>query len=168
MLSPTSPSLRALACGLASLSVAGCDTPSTHIVFDNRYSQEAAVPLVVYDALWVASSLPAPLLPGASSGPLGTVPASANTVYAVLAPGWDPASGSLPASLVASQSRSGFAVELDGTTHVPIDDTTFAGNCAAGSPLTQEQADFLTQRVFANHFAGLAYDAATCTTSSVP
>ena len=28
--------------------------------------------------------------------------------------------------------------------------------------------DFLTQRVFASDFAGLAYDAATCTTSATP
>jgi len=49
--------------------------------------------------------------------------------------------------------------------HIPVDDATFSGNCAAGSVLTQTQADFITRRVFATDFAGRHYDAATCTTT---
>jgi hypothetical protein len=65
------------------------------------------------------------------------------------------------------QSRSGFAVHLNDTLHIPVDDADFAGNCATGSALTQSQADFITQLVFPGTFQGLQYDAATCTTTSV-
>ena len=56
-------------------------------------------------------------------------------------------------------------MHLNNTLHIPVDDTTFVENCSAGSSLTQNQADFITQRVFASDFAGLNYDAQTCTTT---
>jgi hypothetical protein len=51
---------------------------------------------------------------------------------------------------------------------ITVDDTAFIGNCAAGTFLAQTEADFVTQRVFAQTFAGLHYDAATCTTTGAP
>lgn len=146
----------------------GCENPSAYVVFENHYPPKAATPAVVYDASWEAVSLQAPLPPGASSDPQFSVVASPNTAYVVLAPGWDQASSSPPPSLVVMQSRGGFEVQLGDTLHIPIDDTTFAGDCAAGSALTQAQADFLTQRVFSGHFMGLGYHAATCTTTGGP
>ena len=47
--------------------------------------------------------------------------------------------------------------------HIAVSDSTFVGNCRSGQ-ITQEQADFVTSRIFPGPFAGKAYDAATCTT----
>ena len=58
----------------------------------------------------------------------------------------------------------GYGVDVSDTLDIPVSDATFTGNCGAGSFLTQSQADFITQFVFSDIFAGLQYDAATCTT----
>jgi hypothetical protein len=148
---------------------AGClnvDTPYTSVALDNDYPASSTTPLVVYQAFWQAVAFSTPVAPGGSSGPQSTVPASNNTAWAVLAPGWDPSSPEPPNSFVVLQSRAGFAVDLNNTLHIPVDDATFAGNCSAGSFLTQAQADFITQIVFPGTFAGLRYDAATCTTTT--
>lgn len=152
--------------------LAGCagfpdSAPQTNVVLENRYAPSTS--LVVYDAWWLNVSFAGqPVPPGIASGPQSTIPASAdNAAYVVLAPGWDPASGAPPGSLVVIQSRGGYAVALGETLHIGVDDADFAGNCAAGSRLAQEQADFLTQVVFAGDFAGLQYDAATCTTTPI-
>jgi len=139
--------------------------PQTNVVLDNRYGADTS--FVVYDAYWLNVSFAGqPVAPGASSAPQETVPASPdNTGYVVVAPGWDPSSATPPTKLVVLQSRSGFSVALGDTLHIAVDDQTFEGNCAASSRLTQAQANFLTQVVFAADFAGLAYDAATCTTT---
>lgn len=158
------------ALALASL-LAGCagfpdKAPQTTVVLENRYAPSTS--LVVYDAFWLNVSFQGkPLPPGASTDPQDTIPASAdNTVYVVLAPGWDPAGTTAPTTLVVVQSKSGFAIALGDTLRIPIDDAGFDGNCDAGSHLTQDQAEFLTQIVFASDFAGLRYDASTCATTS--
>jgi hypothetical protein len=139
--------------------------PATSVVLDNDYPSDAGTPLVVYEAFWLDVAFPSPVAPGASSDAQGAIPASANTAYVLLAPGWDPASTTPPTSLVVMQSRGGFGVALGDTLHIHVDDGTFEGNCAAGSHLTQGQADFLTQIVFGGAFGGAHYDAATCTTT---
>jgi hypothetical protein len=149
---------------------AGClniDTPSTSVDFANGYPTSAPTPLVLYRGYWENVLLTTPVMPGESSGPQPTVPTSDSSAYAVLAPGWDPDASARPATLVALESRAPFAVHLDDTVHIPVDDTTFAGNCAAGSPLTQAQADFITQIVFPDAFAGYRYDAVTCTATPI-
>jgi len=153
---------------LAAPLVAGCDSPQTFVVLDNHYPPAAMPPLVVYRALWQAVSFQTAVPPGSSSDPQSTVAASANTAYVLLAPGWDPKSSTQPTSFLVLQSIDGFEVHLNNTLHIPVDDMTFVGNCAAGSFLSQGQADFITQRVFASDFAGLSYDAATCTTTGGP
>jgi hypothetical protein len=122
--------------------------------------------MVVYRAFWQSVAFASPVAPGASSDAQNAIAASPTPAYVVLAPGWDPSDAGTvpPTSLVVMQSRSGFELHFNATLHIPVDDTTFAGNCAAGSTLTQEQADFITQRVFRDLFANLTYDAATCTT----
>lgn len=148
----------------------GCDnvdTPYTYVVVDNNYPADAAAPFVVYQAFWQAVAFTTPVPPGSSSAPQSAVPASDNTAWVVLAPGWDPSSSSSPTSYVVMQSRSGFAVHLNNTLHIPVDDADFAGNCATGSLLSQSQADFITQLVFPSIFRGLHYDAATCATTQV-
>jgi hypothetical protein len=152
---------------IAALLAPGCDyidTPYTYVVVDDDYP---APPLVVYQAQWQAVAFTTPIPPGASSTRQSTVPASANTAWVVLAPGWDPSGdASSPTSYVVLQSRSGFGVHLNDTLHIPVDDADFAGNCAAGSVLTQPEADFITQFVFPGLFQGMTYDAATCTTTA--
>jgi hypothetical protein len=161
-----------VAAGVATGLATGCAgfpdaPPQTNVVLDNEYAPDTS--LVVYDAHWLNVSFAGQAVPpGASSAPMSTVPASAdNTAYVVLAAGWDRSTAMPPETLVVLQSRSGFAVALGDTLHIPVDDETFEGNCAAGSRLTQDQANFLTQIVFAADFAGLAYDPAGCTTSQI-
>ena len=148
------------------LCCSGCDTPHTYVVLENNYPRSTA-PLVVFRAFWQAASFQTPVPPGSSSDLQDTVPASANTAYAVLAPGWDVTSSTAPTSLIAVQSRNGFEVHLNHTLHIHVDDTTFVGNCASGSFLSPDQADFITQRVFASDFVGLRYDPASCTTAPI-
>jgi hypothetical protein len=144
----------------------GCDTPDTNVVLDNDYPTGGGQ--ILFRGRWLTTSFMTPIPPGTSSDPESTPSASPNTAYALIAPGWDPASGGAPTSLVVLQSMMGFEVHLNQTLHIPVDDMTFAGNCATGSSLSQEQADFITQQVFADEFSGQRYDAATCTTSSAP
>jgi hypothetical protein len=152
------------------LPATGCaniDTPYTYVALDNQYPASAAAPRVVYRAYWQAVAFTTPVPPGSSSAPQTAVPASDNTAWVVLAPGWDPSSSLPPTSFVVMQSQSGFAVHLNDTLHIPVDDAHFVGNCATGSALTETQAKFITQLVFPSVFNGLKYDAATCTTTSV-
>jgi hypothetical protein len=160
----------------SALLAAGCGAPSTFVSLDNDYSASASAPLVVYEASWEAVSFQGPIPPGSTSGPQSTVPASDNTAYVVLAPGWNPAPpdaasvSSLvvdPNAFIILQSKNGFTVHLGDTLDIPVDDASFAGNCAAGSHITQADADFITQYVFPNTFGSLHYDAATCTTTPI-
>lgn len=151
---------------LLALSPSGCDAPSTRVIVENRFSPSANS-YVIYRAFWQAVSFTTPIAPGSSSDPANTIAASDNTAYAVVAPGWDPQSPAAPTSFILLQSEHGFSVHVNETLDIPIDDLLFSGNCAVGRPLDQDQADFLTQRVFAGVFDGLGYDAATCSTTSI-
>lgn len=158
----------ACSCIVAALLLIGCDTPGTTVSVGNAYPPAAMNAFVVYRAFWQAVSFSTPIAPGASSEPQDTVAASPNSAYAVVAPGWDATAGAPPSSFVVLQSRAGFSVHWNTTLHIPVDDDTFAGNCAAGSFLSQADADFITQQVFASDFSALRYDAATCTTRGAP
>ncbi len=159
---------RAIVCVLLSSSfAAGCDKPETDVVVDNEYPAWTPGPPVVYRAKWKEVWFDGPISPGASSDPQPAVPASPNTAYVLLAPGWDPTTSAAPTSLVVMQSKDGFDLHLDNTLHIPVDDAHFIGNCAAGSFLSQEQADFITQLVFPSDFESLTYDAATCATTPI-
>jgi hypothetical protein len=160
------------ACPLAvSLALLGLLAPAcndgtdTYVVVDNEYPASASVPSVIYQAYWEATTFQTPIPPGTSSAPETTVTASGNTAYAVLAPGWDPTSGAPPTSFVVLESRSVYSVHLRDTLHIPVDDATFAGNCAAGSFLDTSDANTITTLVFPGIFAGTTYDPATCTTT---
>lgn len=142
------------------------DGPSTGVVLENGYKAGTAAALTVYDAQWLNVSFQgSPVAPGATSAPQPAVPSSANAAYALLAPGWGPTSTVSPVTLIVMQSRSGFGVGLGETLHILVDDTNFQGNCAAGSHLSQAEADFLARIVFAKDFSGLRYDASTCATT---
>jgi hypothetical protein len=149
-----------VACGGA----AGCDqSPHTAVVLANGYPTAATAPLVVYRAVWENVAFPTPVEPGSSTSPQPSETTSGVTAYVVLAPGWDPELSATPASLVVLQSRVPISETFDDLLTITVDDTTFAGNCVAGSPLPQAQADFITQVVFPCDFAAYHYDAATCT-----
>jgi hypothetical protein len=149
--------------------VAACQgAPATTVVLDNAYPTSSPSPLVVYDAYWQAVSFAgSPLVPGASSAPQPTVPASANTAYVVVAPGWDPSSVAPPKSFVVLESREGYSVGLGDSLQIAVDDNSFIGNCAAGSHLTATEATFITRYVFACDFATMSYDPATCTVTPI-
>ena len=148
--------------------LSGCDTPSTTVVVENDYRPSQTDPFVIYRAFWQAVSFATPIVPGAASDPEDTIAASANEAYVILAPGWDPTSATAPTRFIVLQSVQGFAVHFNSRLRIPVDDATFAGNCTSGTPLGQAEADFITGRVFAEEFAGLQYDAATCTTTGAP
>jgi hypothetical protein len=145
---------------------AACDVPDTQVVVANHYT--AATTNVVFLAQWENVTFTTPLAPGDASVPQAALQATANTAYVVLAPGFDPSSGATPTKLVLLESKTGFAVGLGDTVTIPVDDTTFLGNCAVHSTLPQADADFMTQRVFQATFTGLRYDAATCKTMAGP
>ncbi|HEY3252349.1 MAG TPA: hypothetical protein VGJ91_00290, partial [Polyangiaceae bacterium] len=46
-----------------------------------------------------------------------------------------------------------------------VSEQATVGDCRAGKALAQEDADYITQRIFPAEFAELSYDAASCTTS---
>jgi hypothetical protein len=148
----------------AACAAAGCDTPETDVVFVNGYPAPADG--AIYAAFWLNVRMTTPLAVGDASAPLAVPQTSGTTAYALLAPGYDPTSPSPPTRLLALESTAAYPVGLDDTLTITVDDTAFTGDCAAGAPLDQTDADFITQRVFATTFAGLAYDAETCTTTT--
>ncbi len=145
------------------LLASACEVPTTTVEIDNAYP--ASSKQIVYRAFWQAVRFTTPLAPRAASDPQNTVPASANTAWVLLAPGWDPRDSAPPTKFIVLESKTGFAVDLDHALTISVDDTTFAGNCGTGSHLDQAEADFITDRVFQAEFTGLAYDATSCTTS---
>ena len=156
--------LGALAVVLQMVVITGCDTPETHVALHNGYAGSSA--FVIYRARWEAVSFDTPVGPAASSELHDTIPASENTAYVLIAPGWDPMRSVPPTAFIALQSTTGFAVDLDETLEIEVDDAAFVGDCSVGRALSQAAADFVTQRVFASVFQGRRYDAATCTTTA--
>ncbi len=146
--------------------LAGCDTSEpTFAALRNEYPPAsdagAADSMPVYRGWWSVVQFPDPVPAGQVSDQVRVVPGS-DYAYGLLAPGWDPASGTQPSSLVPLRSAQKISVARGDTlTFVVADDAT-VGNCAAGKPLAQADADFITQRIFPGPFADLTYDAANC------
>ncbi len=137
----------------------GCETETaTKAVVDDQYAST-----VVYRVWREATYFPSPVAPGASSEELRSVPAT-DFAYALLAPGWDPASASPPTSFVVLKSKQPLSASRGDTLHIAVSDATFAGSCDAHQPLTQADTDFIAERIFPGELAAFAYDAATCTT----
>jgi hypothetical protein len=152
------------------LGVVACDTEDpTMVVADNDYpvlpdGGDPALEMTVFKVWWATSLLPDPVLAGSEGQPQRTVPGT-DFAYAVLAPGWDPSSQTPPSRFVAVKSATTLGASRGDTLHVHVSDDAFRGDCAAGRPLSQEDADFITQRIFPGEFSGKTYDAATCTAS---
>lgn len=145
---------------LAFIALAACDTEdATSVQIDNDYAANTA--FVVYKAWWKTSYLPDAVGPTAEGVRERTVPNS-DYAYVVVAPGWDPTSSDPPTKLIAMKSLSPFKVSRGDILHIHVSDDTFAGNCAGPHPLSQDDADFVTQRIFPGEFPDGTYDAATC------
>jgi hypothetical protein len=149
--------------------LSACETSDpTQAVFDNEYPASDAgsrASVTLYRGWWSVAQQTEPVLAGAESDPLRVVKGS-DFAYALLAPGWDPESGTLPATLLPVRTKEKLSVARGDTLRIAISDATVLGNCATGSPLTQTDADVITQRIFPAEFAGQSYDAAACTASS--
>lgn len=144
-----------------------CDTENpAMVVVDNGYPPvpdggDPTTQMTVFKVWWVTSLLADAVGPGSAGQPQRTVP-NTDFAYALIAPGWDPSSPMPPTTFVAERSALKLTVTRGDTLHVRVSDETFVGHCAAGRPLSQDDADFVTQRLFPGDFAGLTYDAATC------
>ena len=155
---------------LASLLLASCATETpTSAVLDNGYAADdgGTNQVVVYRGWWFVTEFLDPVLPGASSGPERSVEGS-DFAYVVLAPGWDPSSGAPPSVLLPVRSAGPLASTRGDTLHVLVSPTPFIGDCSSGSPLTQDDADFITHRIFPGDFARYTYDAKTCKLTARP
>lgn len=138
-----------------------CATESpTEAIVANGYGDASDLSLY---RVWYATTLfRDPLGPGEASAPERTVPGTA-MAYAVLAVGWDPSSSATPTEFVPVESRARLAVDRGDTLRIDVSDRTFDGRCGGSRPLSQSDADFITQRIFPAEFAGVTYDAPTCT-----
>jgi hypothetical protein len=157
----------------AATAMLACETETaTSAVVDNAYpappeGADPALQTVVYRAWWVATYFQDPVAGGAASAEQRSIPAS-EVAYAVLAPEWDPASTTPPSRLIVVKSKAPLTSTRGELLHIAVSDQTFTGNCLAAQPLSQEEADFITQRIFPGEFEGVTYDAKTCTSTAVP
>jgi hypothetical protein len=159
-----------LALALLSLALNACATPDPSLaVVENAYPipGSPAEQTTVYKAWWSVTEFTDPVAAGHSSDDERVVPAS-DYAYLLLAPGWDPASTQPPPRLLVARTKTKLSVKRGERLHIVVDDSTVDGSCTAGMPLSQEDADLITQRIFPGSFAGLRYDAATCTTTVEP
>jgi hypothetical protein len=146
----------------------GCETENaTHAIVANAYppAADGGIELddsVVYRAWWTTVLFAEPIVAGARSETERAVKGS-DYAYAILARGWDPESGTTPEHLLALRSKEKLSVKRGATLTIRVSDETFDGDCAHGAALDQDDADFITARIFPGNFAGSSYDAATCT-----
>lgn len=162
-----------VAIAVSALGLPACDTETpTTASLKNDYPEVAdggdpALRRIVYKAWYASTLFLEPVAPGETSGEQRTVP-STDYVYALLAIGWDPASGTPPGRVVPLRSKAQLAVSRGNLGLIQVSPARFYGDCTAGTALSQEDADFITERIFPGAFSGLKYDAATCTSTSVP
>lgn len=144
------------------------DDPATAQV-DNAYGvmDGGAGSSVVYKAWWSSTLFTDPISPGASSDPQRAV-TNTDVAYAIIARGWDPTSTDPPPSLVVLRSSTRLTVVRGDDLHLVVSPNTFVGDCAHASVLSQDEADFITERIFPGDFAGFHYDAASCTLTAAP
>ncbi len=135
-----------------------CDDSATTLIVENGYDNAS-----VYRVWYGATLVTEPVAPEGESAPLRAAPGS-SIAYALVAPGWRPDSGSPPPRLIVLQSRSEVDASRSTVVRLRVDDRLFDGDCASRQPLSQQDADAITQRVFPGQFMGTTYDAATCTT----
>lgn len=161
----------AVFCSLGLLLSTGCNTAEpTTAVLSNEYpapgGASSADSMPVYRGWWSVAQFPEPVPPGQVSDPVRIVRGT-DYGYALLAPGWDVATGAPPQTLIALRSAQQLSVDRGELLTFVVSEQNAVGDCRAGQPLSQDEADFITQRIFPGEFAGRVYDAATCTTSPI-
>jgi hypothetical protein len=150
---------------IATLALSACDdSPSTALV-ENAYAPASV--MTVYKTWWVTTLFASPVAAGATSETERTIPGR-DFAYALLAPGWSPEAGGPPSRLVAVKSAAPLVASEHRLLRIVISGATFVGDCATGPPLTDDDARLLVEDLFPGDFAGLTYDAATCTSSPAP
>jgi hypothetical protein len=143
---------------LAILAPAGCEASTpTNIEIANAYprAEHGAAAIVVHALWWSTTLFHEPLAPGAESERKRTVNGS-DYAYAVL---------EVDHALIPIRSKKALAAVRGDTLHIDVSDATFTGRCDGGKPLSQHDADLITQRIFPGTFSGIRYDAATCTST---
>jgi len=152
---------------------AGCSDQETTAVIVNGYPTTAdggfdsAKSIAVYKGWWLVTVFTDPVAAGTDSDPHRVVSGN-DAAYVILAPGWDPTSGTTPTVLVPAKTNGPIAVSKGDVLSINVDDAHVTGNCATGHPLAQADADFITQSIFPGDFTGFTYDAATCTLTPIP
>jgi hypothetical protein len=121
----------------------------------------------VYQAWWAVALFAEPVPAGQESDPVRVVEGT-DYAYALLAPGWDPTSGTPVPPLIPIRSAQKLSAARGDTLNIALSDATTVGNCAAGQPLSADDAAFITQRIFPGAFTNVVYDATTCTSSVAP
>jgi len=142
---------------LSALLLAACEggDPSYARVHD-AYDDVA-----VFRAWWSVAGFYTPVAAGARSERVRVVP-DADYAYALLAPDGVP-EGGVPERLIPVRSRALLSVKRGHTLDIVLSADSVLGDCERGEPLDQEDADFITTRLFPGEFANVDYDAATCT-----
>ena len=163
----------AMTLGACAGAFSACNTSDpTEAVVDNGYPAppdggDPATQTVVYASWWSVTLFTTPVPAGAESDPARAI-TSTEVAYAVLAPGWDPSSTMAPTTLIPVKTAAPLHAERGDTLHIIVSDATVVGNCAAGRPLSQADADFITQSIFPGLFSGVTYDAAKCVATPTP
>ena len=126
-----------------------CDDPAL-VVVDDAYADGTRV-----DAVWWRETLvPDQVEPGASS-PAYRATTGSDYAYLLLERNGAP---------FVARSKDALSVDRGDTLHVVASPDRIVGDCATGTPLTQAEGDFITQRIFPAAFDGAIYDATTCKT----
>jgi len=166
----------ALAILAFAMASAACDDPTeaTAIVenhFDPDATDGGASPktasgqpvFTVYKAWYSTALFADPIAAGGASGETRIVGGTPDYAYALLAPDYDPSAGP-PASLVAVRTRDKIAGARGETLRIVFSPNTVRGPCSGEAPLTQDEYDFITQRIFPADFdGGATLAAAPCT-----
>ena len=150
---------------IAPLLAVGCETSDpTSAVVINEYPAggDPSTAVTVYKAWWSVALFADPVAAGQASDSVRIVPGD-DYAYALLAPGWDPTTGTPPPALIPVHTVVRLSVERGNTLDIAISDRATVGNCSANSPLSAEDASFIVERIFPGEFAGVVYDPATCT-----
>ena len=159
----------AAACLLCGPLIAACNTSDpTSAVLANDYLAASDAgstdSMAVYKGWWAVAQFTDPVAAGQVSDAVRVVPGS-DYGYALLAPGWDSSGDTPPTTLIPLRSAQKLTVARGDTLNFVVSDDATLGNCLTGKPLTQEDADFITQRIFPGEFSNARYDAAVCKTS---
>jgi len=164
---PTIVVLVSIVCPLFST---GCNTSEpTTAVLSNEYPSSDANStdsMPVYRGWWSVAQFPDAVPAGQVSDPVRIVQGN-DYGYALLAPGWDVATGAPPTTLLPLRSAQKLSVGRGELLTFVVSELATVGDCRSSRPLSQDDADFITQRIFPGEFAGLVYDAANCTTSPI-